>query len=441
MLGNKSEIGALNFVRADQPTCQGLFSIPQTHKKSTYIAESPYVTGWVPSTQQGTWSTSSGIAGTGSLPTPQKVEEAFKVGDVVMLKSGGPKMTVTDWWTDQGRKRATCSWYCEGKEFVEHTFGAETLILVEDDEDEFENCSYDNTSEAPYDILERENKFGYDLEELLAAMNEGLSKFFPLSSEANYDLVHAMAKEILKIDPEVLLLNDSTFQESVVRNTEFELDSTFYTNGKNFDDKKGFGLICKYDNTNEDKMFLVHELVRMTVQTTVGRNYAAMGVKVISTNKEGKGMIEVNVPNDLLDKMMTSKLGLLNKVNHHQASNQRSIENGEGDDIVPKFEEIVSKAAQSRSELIPTEKRMALEHSGLPQDANESDVAEWLSFMFLKYNPIKMAMNTETYSKLFKLFDGSFDEEGNLWGVKTEVDWSDDCRYVDYEIIFTSERN
>jgi uncharacterized protein YodC (DUF2158 family) len=53
----------------------------------------------------------------------------FKVGDVVILKSGGPDMTIEDTWRDGGRTRARCAWFVELKK-LEADFDVRTLLIA-----------------------------------------------------------------------------------------------------------------------------------------------------------------------------------------------------------------------------------------------------------------------------------------------------------------------
>lgn len=48
----------------------------------------------------------------------------FKVGDTVMLKSGGPVMTVIDFHTDG---KVVCVWFVDGKEDKRGLFPADAL--------------------------------------------------------------------------------------------------------------------------------------------------------------------------------------------------------------------------------------------------------------------------------------------------------------------------
>jgi len=58
---------------------------------------------------------------------------SFNKGDIVQLKSGGPKMTVK-WCEDQhGEMTALCQWF-DGAKRSEETFAPETLKKVEDKE-------------------------------------------------------------------------------------------------------------------------------------------------------------------------------------------------------------------------------------------------------------------------------------------------------------------
>lgn len=52
--------------------------------------------------------------------------EEFEKGDVVELKSGGPKMTVSDIGEHYGEKKIWCVWFEKTKKF-EDTFAPEVL--------------------------------------------------------------------------------------------------------------------------------------------------------------------------------------------------------------------------------------------------------------------------------------------------------------------------
>lgn len=56
--------------------------------------------------------------------------QKFKVGDIVQLKSGGPKMTVTDDESVGGFVR--CSWFA-GAKLNHGAFTPDALLLVPDD--------------------------------------------------------------------------------------------------------------------------------------------------------------------------------------------------------------------------------------------------------------------------------------------------------------------
>jgi uncharacterized protein YodC (DUF2158 family) len=57
----------------------------------------------------------------------------FSVGDVVRLKSGGPKMTVENvvFDTAEDNYSVDCVWFDDANELQEETFVGETLQLVE----------------------------------------------------------------------------------------------------------------------------------------------------------------------------------------------------------------------------------------------------------------------------------------------------------------------
>ena len=57
---------------------------------------------------------------------------AFKIGDIVQLKSGGPKMTVTD-FAVFGRDLVHTSWFAGSKEAT-GTFPVDALIPVKDEQ-------------------------------------------------------------------------------------------------------------------------------------------------------------------------------------------------------------------------------------------------------------------------------------------------------------------
>ena len=56
---------------------------------------------------------------------------AFKVGDVVQLKSGGPLMTIAE---VRGDEQCRCSWFLNGKRFQE-MFNKDELEKVENETD------------------------------------------------------------------------------------------------------------------------------------------------------------------------------------------------------------------------------------------------------------------------------------------------------------------
>jgi uncharacterized protein YodC (DUF2158 family) len=57
---------------------------------------------------------------------------SFSVGDVVRLKSGGPKMTVM-WLPGPDTSGYTCAWFPSDEDRKILSFPAESLELVDDD--------------------------------------------------------------------------------------------------------------------------------------------------------------------------------------------------------------------------------------------------------------------------------------------------------------------
>ena len=53
---------------------------------------------------------------------------AFKTGDVVRLRSGGPKMTITE-PPEAGITGYHCVWFDEQNVYHSHYFGAEALMM------------------------------------------------------------------------------------------------------------------------------------------------------------------------------------------------------------------------------------------------------------------------------------------------------------------------
>jgi len=68
------------------------------------------------------------------IGSKRMAEEEIKVGDVVMLKSGGPEMTVEDIGDYRGSggpsNGAKCTWFVEGEKKTE-VFAIEALMKVE----------------------------------------------------------------------------------------------------------------------------------------------------------------------------------------------------------------------------------------------------------------------------------------------------------------------
>ena len=55
--------------------------------------------------------------------------ELFKIGDIVQLKSGGPKMTIRE-YTSTDENYVSCQWFA-GNKLESGAFPTESLILVE----------------------------------------------------------------------------------------------------------------------------------------------------------------------------------------------------------------------------------------------------------------------------------------------------------------------
>lgn len=56
--------------------------------------------------------------------------DGCKPGDIVMLMSGGPRMTVTDVRSMNGQLRAWCSWFLENGEEKQGVFPVDSLKRV-----------------------------------------------------------------------------------------------------------------------------------------------------------------------------------------------------------------------------------------------------------------------------------------------------------------------
>ncbi len=63
-------------------------------------------------------------------------EIKFVVGTVVTLKSGGPKMTITDInlksWKDDDKDMATCCWINDEKEDIYRSFPLDALTIIQE---------------------------------------------------------------------------------------------------------------------------------------------------------------------------------------------------------------------------------------------------------------------------------------------------------------------
>lgn len=63
----------------------------------------------------------------------EKIMGEFKTGDVVQLKSGGPKMTVNDPFTHS--EIVLCQWF-SGSKLESGIFDPETLVKINDEQSE-----------------------------------------------------------------------------------------------------------------------------------------------------------------------------------------------------------------------------------------------------------------------------------------------------------------
>ena len=58
----------------------------------------------------------------------------FKVGDVVQLKSGGPRMVIQRMYPDSTPPDTKCKWFDAKRAAKEEDFALESLIHIEDDD-------------------------------------------------------------------------------------------------------------------------------------------------------------------------------------------------------------------------------------------------------------------------------------------------------------------
>lgn len=61
------------------------------------------------------------------LREEKMADGTFEVGDIVILKSGGPPMTVTETWEDDGVEMARCSWFLRNGKREEDVFPCATI--------------------------------------------------------------------------------------------------------------------------------------------------------------------------------------------------------------------------------------------------------------------------------------------------------------------------
>ena len=59
------------------------------------------------------------------------MSRVFKVGEIVLLKSGGPKMTVIDVGEILGEPGVTCAWFDDKNKKTNDTFPPDALELAE----------------------------------------------------------------------------------------------------------------------------------------------------------------------------------------------------------------------------------------------------------------------------------------------------------------------
>ncbi len=107
-------------------------------------------------------------------------ETDFKVGDVVQLKSGGPKMTVTE----TGGCKVACSWFL-GNSHGTYVFPCAVLNEADEDE-ESRPGSVLRQLVAEYDsakILLRQAGFGVTGQGLLETVQEALDRITQLRTQ------------------------------------------------------------------------------------------------------------------------------------------------------------------------------------------------------------------------------------------------------------------
>ena len=54
-------------------------------------------------------------------------ESQIRAGDIVIVRSGGPKLTVSETWCDQGREYVSVTWFDDGGELKNHVFVSDAL--------------------------------------------------------------------------------------------------------------------------------------------------------------------------------------------------------------------------------------------------------------------------------------------------------------------------
>jgi uncharacterized protein YodC (DUF2158 family) len=58
------------------------------------------------------------------------MDDKFKMGDVVRLKSGGPNMTVEKYGNYSGERKCLCKWFDDKNKFDQRVFSDAELEIV-----------------------------------------------------------------------------------------------------------------------------------------------------------------------------------------------------------------------------------------------------------------------------------------------------------------------